>query len=88
MWQDWQGTTPAVAKQNLASLQAAKITGQPTSIRIAGVETQFNTSSEKTGMILQELQKYIFEIEVNGYDWQSPRDPYAERPGITRARFC
>jgi len=66
MWTDWQGTSPEKATQYIGALQAAKLSGQPVEIIIAGVKTRLAESSVDPqltiGMRLAELQEYLWRI--------------------------
>mgnify|MGYP000547166160 CR=1 FL=1 len=87
-WTDWQGTSPQDAETNLAALKIARITGQPTSILVAGVKVEYDPSrTVNFTATLNELQKYLYEIAEHDYDWAARIDPYAQRPGVTTPRF-
>jgi hypothetical protein len=87
-WQDFHGMNLADATAALKDLQAAKISGQPTMVMIAGVRTEIDPKSVNLSETIRELQKYIFELDAENIDPETPIDPYTQRPGITRARFC
>ena len=88
MWTDWQFTSPTDAKGNLAALVTARA-GQIVSLNINGKKNDFQPKTDaELSRLIQDLQKYIFECEQNGWDWASSFDPGLQRPGITRGAFC
>ncbi len=86
-WQDFHGLSLADATAALRDMQAAKLTGNPVEINVAGVKTVFDPRQVDISKTIAELQKYVYEVNAGNIDPETPIDPYAERPGITRVRF-
>ena len=89
MWTDWQGTNLAEAKANLVNLRGALITGAPTSIAVSGVRVEYDpgTSTGNARRLIQELQDYIYKVEVEGWDSYVALDPAQRRPAVTNPDF-
>lgn len=89
MWTDWQGTTLTDAKANLAALRGAIISGTPTTLVVSGVRTDFTPgkSSSDPRRLIQELQDYVYKVEVEGWDITAPINPASRRLGVTTPEF-
>lgn len=87
-WQDFMGMSVAEATAALNDLRAAKVSGRATEVVIAGVKSVVDPAQVNVSETIKELQKYLYEVNENGLSPSDPFDPYAQRPGITRVRFC
>jgi len=90
MWQDWQGTSVTDAKANIAALRSAIITGAPVSISVSGVRVEYSTQGKTTNdprRLIQELQDYVYKIEIEGWDNTLPIAPHDRRPATTSPEF-
>ena len=71
------------------NIQEARLTGQIITLETqGGVRTQFDPNKVDLDELLNDIQFAISQLEDADPNNPADANPYDQRPGITRPRFC